>query len=457
MFPSHRLAHFRCESRSLLKLFFPLVITQVATSAMTVIDTVMAGQASSVDLAALAVGGSVWVPILLFLRGILMVLTPVIAHHYGAGAKACMTRDLIQGLVIAVGVSAAVIPVLWLGEAILHWMKVASAIIPVAGGYLKALALGLPAMAIFFAMSSLCEGIGDTRTPMRIALLGLLLNIPLNYIFIYGKFSLPAMGAVGCGWATSLCYVAMSVVLAYYLRSHRRYRELLRTGSATVIPARIVEILGLGGPVGIALFMEGSIFTTVSLFIGQLGVGLVAAHQVALSFTGLLFVVPLSLSFGVTIRVGQALGAGGYEEAISRTVVGITLSIFWGVAAALLILLFPTVIIGLYSNDPVVIRSAAPLLVYAAIYQVSDALQVSANGALRGYKDTRVPMVLIGIAYWVIALPLGYILGMTNLLTPAMGPSGFWVGLISGLTVAAVLLSARLLWIIRKTGASVSH
>ena len=286
---------------------------------------------------------------------------------------------------------------------------------------------------------------------MLVSIAGLLINIPINYILINGKFGMPALGAVGCGWATSLVYWLMSGMMLLYIKKHQIYTELLPTKEMNPRLQRIQEMLKLGLPIGINIFICGSIFAVIALLIGKLGATNVASHQIALNFSGLTYMVPMSLSFGITIRVGHILGQGNTEEARLRAFSGVLLSVLFSMISAITILVFPMAIIGMYTNDPAVIQGAAALLTFAAFYQVSDALQSSANGALRGYKDTRIPMVLVSIAYWVIALPFGYSLGLTDLIVTAMGPAGFWIGLITGLTCAALLLGSRLIFVMRKT------
>ena len=426
--------------------------------AMSFVDTTMAGQASARDLAAIAVGGSLWMPATLLLRGVLMALTPVIAHHRGANKLADIPADLRQTLWIALLFSILIIAFLNMSEPIMAFMNVAPDIIPIAAGYLHALSFGMLGFSLFYTLNSFCEGMGDTRTPMLISVAGLLVNIPTNYILIYGKLGMPELGAVGCGWATAIVYLFMSILLGLYLRFGPRHYQLLSQKSPRlpVLP-RIITLLKLGLPIGITIFIEGSIFAMIALLIGKLGASTVASHQIALSFSGLAFMVPLSISFGITIRVGHALGAGDPEEARMRTFAGTLLAVFWAALSAVLILLFPKLIIGLYTRDAAVAQGATLLLTYAAMYQISDALQASANGALRGYKDTRAPMILVSISYWVIALPLGYILGLSDLLTAKpMGPAGFWIGLVTGLSCAALLLGGRLAMVIRKQGRTVT-
>lgn len=436
------------EAKALLFLAMPIIITQLATNGMNFADTSMAGQSSATDLAAIAVGTSLWIPASLLLRGILMMLTPVTAHHRGANNFSEISSDLRQTLWIAMLCAAVLIGYLNLSETILVFMNVAPEVIPVAVGYLDALAFGLPGIAIFYTLNSFLEGMGNTRVSMVVSIVGLLVNIPINYVLIYGEAGFPTMGAVGSGWATSLVYWLMSLMMFVYIIKHNIYSSLLKCQEKLPKMARMAELFRLGFPIGINIFVCGSIFAVISLFIGKLGASNIAAAQIALNFSSMTYMIPMSLSFGITIRVGHALGQGRESEARLRAMSGIVLSALIATLSVACLLLFPQQIIALYTTDPVIVKGASALLAYTAFYQISDAIQTSVNGALRGYKDTRIPMMLACFAYWGIALPLGYGFGMTDMFGTAMGTVGFWVGIVTGLTLAACFMAARLVRVI---------
>ena len=444
---------FRCfldESRALLRLSLPIIITQLAANAMGFVDTSMAGQASARDLAAIAVGTSLWLPASLLLRGILMMLTPVTAHHRGAANHSGITVDFGQTIWIALLSALALIVYMAQSESILTFMNVDPTVVPIGVGYLHALAFGVPGIALFFTFNSFLEGMGDTRAPMIIAIVGLLVNIPINYILIYGKLGFPELGAVGCGWATAIVYWLMSFMMMTYITLRQRYRVYIVPGNMMPQLSRMLELFKLGLPIGINIFVCGSIFAVIALLIGKLGANNIAAAQIALNFSSMTYMIPMSLSFGITIRVGHALGQGHDSEARIRSISGILLAGMIAMLSSTALLIFREQIIGLYTSEPAIIEVAAVLVVFSAIYQFSDAIQAAANGALRGYKDTRTPMFLACFAYWGVALPVGYSYAMTDLFGPAMGVSGFWVGIVSGLTLAACFMVTRLIWKMRK-------
>ncbi|MFC5077133.1 Multidrug resistance protein NorM [Vibrio thalassae] len=443
-------SRFTRESGALMHLSIPIILTQLATQAMGFVDTTMAGQVSAADLAAIALGASLWIPVLLLLRGVIMALTPVVAYHRGARDFESISIEFFQMVWIALISSALLVAYLVSAKPILEWIGVASEIIPIGSDYAFALAFGVPGIALFYTLNGFCEGMNNTKAPMIISVIGLLVNIPVNYVLIYGKFGFPELGAVGCGWATSLVYWLMSGLLYSYIKSHHHYKTIIRFTDIKPRAKEMIHLLRLGLPIGMNIAVCGSIFAVIALLIGRIGAENVAAAQIALNISSMTYVIPMSISFGITIRVGHALGAKDELGAIERSKIGILVAGLMSLMPVTIFLLFPDVIIRLYTTDPAVSATAATLLVFTAMYQFSDALQTSSNGALRGYKDTKVPMLLAIASYWGLALPLGVVLGLTDHIVPAMGEKGFWVGIVTGLSVAAVLMLLRLRYVIKK-------
>lgn len=444
------LSRFSNESSVLLKLSVPIMITQIATQAMGFADTAMAGQVSPIDLAAIALGTSLWIPALLLLRGLIMALTPVTAFHLGARNNALIATELVQMLWIVLASSIILIIYLSFGETILTSINVAEEVIPVASSYVVALTYGVPGIALFYTLNAFCEGMNNTKAPMVFSIIGLLINVPINYILIYGKLGFPALGAVGSGFATSIVYWLMSLMLFMYIKQHQDYKNIFQFTDFHPQSARILALLKLGLPIGINIAICGSVFAVIALLIGRLGAANIAAAQIALNISSMTYVIPMSISFGITIRVGHALGRGDETAAILKTKVGIINAVLISLVAASIFILFPEWITSIYTKDPVIAATATTLLWYTAMYQISDAIQTSINGALRGYKDTKVPMFLACATYWGIALPLGVVLSMTDIIVPALGESGFWIAIITGLTLAASLMLVRLVYVIKQ-------
>lgn len=441
----NRPARVRLELRTLLGLALPIMIAQLATTAMGFVDTVMAGRVGPRDLAAVALGNSIWVPVFLLMTGTLLATTPKVAQRFGAGTHGEIGPIVRQALWLALVVGLMATLILFNAEPILHVMKVDPELIGPCMEYLRGIASGLPAVALYHVLRCFSDGMGRTRPSMVLGLCGLALNIPLNYIFIYGHFGVPAMGGVGCGWATAIVMWVMMLGMAGWTRWAPAYQSS-QLFSRFDLPqwAVIKRLLSIGLPIGIAVFAESSIFAVIALLIGSLGATVVAGHQIALNFSSLVFMIPYSLGMAVTVRVGQALGREQPREARFAAGVGMGTALAYACISASMMLLLREHIATIYTADPMVIQVASMLIIYSALFQFSDAIQVTAAGALRGYQDTRATMILTLFAYWGIGLPVGYALGLTDWLGMPSGPSGLWQGLIVGLSCAALMLSIRL-------------
>lgn len=445
---------FLHEAAVLLRLTGPLVLAQLSQTAMGFVDTVMAGRVSAVDLAAVAVGSSIFFPVYLFLIGLLSAVTPLVAQAHGRGNGPLVRRSIRQGMVIGLVTGLLLMPVLWLMHPFMVWMGVSPEVIPITSRYLFAISWGLPLGGIFFALRNGGDGLAKPRLSMFAGFVGLAVNIAANYLLIYGKLGLPAMGGVGCGWATSFSILTMLGCMALFLKKSRidgtnrlLAMTLAETGSSR---SSLASFFRLGIPLGLALFIECSIFTIIALFIAKLGAQVVAAHQIALNFTAQLYMLPYSLAMALTVRIGFTIGRKRTRRLRRIVRTGLVLALAGSVLTGLLVLCFSHEIAALYTTDPVVRALAVSLLVFAAIFQMPDAMQVSCGGILRGCKDTRVPLLLILTAYWGIGLPMGYGLGLAHLGGLAPGPQGFWIGLICALAAAAALLGYRVLVILRR-------
>ena len=440
-----RLQRIRTELHALLALAIPIIIAQLAHTAMGFVDTVMAGRVSPRDLAAVALGNSLWVPVFLLMTGVLLATTPKVAQRFGAGNHSEIGPLVRQALWLALAVGLLAAVALWNTEPVLHWMQVDDELIEPAMGYLRAVACGFPAVALYHVLRCFSDGLGHTRPTMVLGLLGLLLNIPLNYIFIYGKLGLPAMGGVGCGWATALVMVAMLLGMLVWVAWAPYYQSsgLLRRFDWP--QGRVIRrLLSVGLPIGVSIFAEASIFSVIALLIGGMGATVVAGHQIALNFSSMVFMIPYSLGMAATVRVGQALGRREPREARFAAGVAMATALAYACLSASGMLWLRTDIAEIYTPDLAVIGVAGSLLIYSAFFQFSDAIQVTAAGALRGYQDTRVTMLITLLAYWGIGLPVGYSLGLSDWLGEPSGPKGLWQGLVVGLTCAALLLGIRL-------------
>ncbi|EHL7859400.1 multidrug efflux MATE transporter MdtK [Salmonella enterica subsp. enterica serovar Manhattan] len=445
---------YTSEARQLLALAIPVILAQVAQTAMGFVDTVMAGGYSATDMAAVAIGTSIWLPAILFGHGLLLALTPVIAQLNGSGRRERIAHQVRQGFWLAGFVSVLVMIVLWNAGYIIRSMhNIDPALADKAVGYLRALLWGAPGYLFFQVARNQCEGLAKTKPGMVMGFLGLLVNIPVNYIFIYGHFGMPELGGIGCGVATAAVYWVMFIAMLSYIKHARSMRDI-RNEKGFGKPDSVVmkRLIQLGLPIALALFFEVTLFAVVALLVSPLGIVDVAGHQ-TLNFSSLMFVLPMSLAAAVTIRVGYRLGQGSTLDAQTAARTGLGVGICMAVVTAIFTVTLRKHIALLYNDNPEVVALAAQLMLLAAVYQISDSIQVIGSGILRGYKDTRSIFFITFTAYWVLGLPSGYILALTDLVVDRMGPAGFWMGFIIGLTSAAVLMMLRMRYLQRQPSA----
>ncbi|WP_024601681.1 MULTISPECIES: MATE family efflux transporter [unclassified Pseudoalteromonas] len=429
------------EAKRLLSLAFPVFLAQVTLVLMSVVDTIMAGQVSPTDLAALSIATGIWNPILLAIQGILLALTGVIAQFAGAKDRNGISHYFQQALYLTLLLSIAGFCAAQLANTVILQLDTSPAIAGLAFDYIHFVKWGVFGFLIFTVYRNMTEGMGMTKPAFYISLLGLAVNIPLNYIFIKGLFGLPAFGGAGCGIATALVFTVMAIAQVTYCQLSKKIdAKGLLTGFEKPNFKTISIITKLGIPISLATFFEVTLFACIPLFIAHLGAVAVSGHQIAASVTALLFMMPLSLSIAISIRIGNLFG----QNHLDQLKVAVSTSYIMAAMVALFIAFITfigrDVISQLYSDSPAVLALASSIMILACIYQLPDALQVAANGILRGLKHTAPISYITFISYWLIGFSLGYVLARTDMIVPAMGPHGFWIGIIVGLSVAAILL-----------------
>ena len=431
----------RFELKQLFRLIIPILVTQFAQAGLGLIDTIMAGQFSPTDLAAIAVGVGLWLPVMLLFSGIMIATTPLVAEANGARTQEKIATIARQSLWVAFILGWIACLILQLAPLLLPLLGVPESLQPKAGLFLHAIGFGMPAVTMYAALRGYSEALGYPRPVTVISLLALVVLVPLNLIFMYGLGPLPELGSAGCGFATAILQWLMFITLALYISKSSAYQSTqIFTRWEPIDRYWMKRILMLGLPIGLAIFFEVSIFSTAAIVISPLGETLVAAHQIAMSVTSQLFMIPMSLAIALTIRIGTYYGEKNwaamrrvqYLGLITATLLAfMTMSFMW---------LFRPEIISIYTSDVDVAQVAMYLLLFAIAYQLMDAWQISAAGCLRGMQDTKGPMWITMLAYWVIAFPVGVYFSRFG----SMGAAGVWVGLIVGLSVACVLLLIRL-------------
>ncbi|HAK14482.1 MAG TPA: MATE family efflux transporter [Acinetobacter radioresistens] len=431
----------RFEIKKLFQLMLPILVTQFAQAGLGLIDTIMAGHLSPTDLAAIAVGVGLWIPIMLLFSGIMIATTPLVAEANGARDFNNIPTIARQSLWMAFMLGILAMLVLQLMPFLLPLFGVPENLQPKAGLFLHAIGFGMPAVTMYAALRGYSEALGYPRPVTAISLLALLVLVPLNMIFMYGLGPIPALGSAGCGFATSILQWLMLIALAGYIYKGHAYRKTqVFSQWEKFNPVWAKRILKLGFPIGLAIFFEVSIFSTGAIILSPLGETVVAAHQIAISVTSQLFMIPMSLAIALTIRVGMYYGEKNWHAMRKVQHLGLITATVFAVLTMLVMWIFRSEIVAVYTRDLAVTHMALYLILFAIAYQLMDAWQVSAAGCLRGMQDTKGPMLITLLAYWVIAFPVGiYLARFTR-----MGAAGVWTGLIVGLSVACVLLLLRL-------------
>ncbi|WP_080874032.1 MATE family efflux transporter [Oceanobacillus timonensis] len=438
--------------RQKIKLFIiimlPILVTQVSMNLMNFFDTVMSGQSSAVDLAGVAIGSSLWVPILTAVNGVVLAITPIIAQLIGAKKKEDIPQVIQQGMYLSIGLSCLIlIGGFFVLEPVLQLMSLEQDVHYIAKYYLVSLATGIIPLFLFHTIRSFMDGLGQTRASMIIILISLPINAFLNYIFIFGKLGIPAFGGIGAGIATSVTYWIVSIISIYMIHRVAPFKTY-RVFKVFVKPklSYWISQLKIGMPIGLAMFFETSIFSVVTMMMSNYDTNTIAAHQAAMNFAGLLYMLPLSVGMALTIAVGFEVGAKRFQDARSYTYLGIMGGIIIAVFIGIILFLFDGTVARLYHTNPEVIALTKQFILFAIFYQLADAIGAPIQGALRGYKDVNVTLVLALISYWIIGLPVGFLFAnYTNL-----EAFGYWIGIIVGLSAGALALLLRLQYIQRK-------
>ena len=434
-------ADFRTQAKALLRLGGPLMVNNLAVAGMQFADAVMAGSLGARELAAVAVGGSFWFLGFSLSLGVLMAISPIVARHFGAGNFDRIGRYTRQGIYLSVMMG---VPVILIGQfaagPLLEKFGIDPDFRDLTVGYVSAITWGAPGIFIFLALRFTTEGVGHTRPIMFTSILGLTCNVFLNYVLMFGHFGAPALGAVGCGYASAISMWVVMAALGGYMLLNSHYRPFhIFSRLAPLRLSAFKEIISLGLPIAVTITAEAGLFSAISILMGTRGTEITAAHQIAISFSSTTFMIPLALSAATTIVVGQLIGAGKFQEARTCGAVGVMLCAGFMTLSAMFLLVFRDAVVGLYTDDVAVTGIAISLLLMAAAFQIADGIQIGAAGALRGYKDTNVPMAINIFAFWVLAFPLAYLATVTY----KAPPNYVWAGFVVGLGVAAILLTWR--------------
>jgi MATE family multidrug resistance protein len=426
-------------------LAWPVLVAQLAVMAYGVIDTLMAGRYGTDDLAAVGIGASIYFSVFVGLMGVLLAVTPSVAQLLGAGRHAEIGEEVRQGMWLTLALAFVSVLVFRYPEPLLALSQAPPVLADKVRSYLAVAAWGAPAGLAFRLFASYTTAVSLPRVMMGLNLLGLGLKLPLNWMFIFGHWGAPELGATGCALSTALvnwlvCLLAwLLCAFAADYRPHRvfarwswpRWREQGR-------------LLALGVPIGGSFLVDVTAFTFMALFVARLGAVNSAAHQIAANVAAVMYMLPLSVGSAVGVLVGQAIGARELARARSTGIMGIALGLGLAVASATMLATGAPAVAAFYSTDVNVRAIAAGLLVLVAGYHLFDALQAVTINALRGYKRAVIPLVVNVVGLWLVGLAGGYAIGLTDTLrlpafglaTP-MGVRGFWIAAMTGMAVAS--------------------
>ena len=416
------------------------MLSHLGQVTVQVADNMMVGHLGKEPLAGASFANSIFVIFLVMGIGMSFAITPLTAQADGKNNIPKLTEILKHGFLVNIiygilltGVLLSITDVLW-------YFNQPEIVVKLAIPYLGIIAVSLVPFMAYQAFRQFAEGLGFTKQSMYITITGNVLNIILNYIFIFGKLGFEPMGLYGAGLATMISRVLMAIMMISFVYFNKRFTKYWDAFNFSNLSKSLIkENLKLGFPMSFQFIFEVSTFSLAAIMIGWLGTGPLAAHQIAINMASISYMIALGLSSAATIRVGNQLGQKNYKTLREAALTSYIMAIAFMAVTGLLFILFKNQLPRLYINDPEVISQAAILLIVAGLFQLSDGIQVIGLGALRGMSDVKIPTIITLIAYWIIGLPLGYVFGFIL----DLGALGVWYGLLAGLTIAAVLLFVR--------------
>ncbi len=436
------------EMRATVGLALPLVLGQLAMMGQNIVDSMLAGHRSEHVLGVVGVATAIWVLAQLAAIGLMMPVSPFVSQFDGARERhrvgPLFTQALWLALVMGLGLCAAL---RWGAPLLVAAIGVDPGLRPDVAGFLRIVSFGAPGVALFAACRGLSEGLSMPRPSMVLGALGLIVLAPAGWVLIYGHLGFPPLDSRGSAIAQLMASWVQGAGFLAWIACSGGYRGLGWAAARWRPDLRaIMGVLRVGLPIAVSQMMESSLFTTAALLIGGFGAAAAGSHLIALNVAALCFMVPLGIAFAITVRVGLAVGRRDRPGVRRAGLVGIGLALGAQAASSIVLLSAPEWIAGWFTRDPEILARAAVLLRLAGVFQLSDGLQVSAIGALRGMKDTRLPMFITALAYWGVGMPLAVFFAFRM----GLEAPGVWLGLIAGLTAAAGLLSGRFLWLTRR-------
>jgi multidrug resistance protein, MATE family len=434
------ISNFKSHFSINLKLAYPVMFSHLGQMTVQVADSMMVGRLGKEPLSGMSVGNSIFVVFLVMGIGMSYAITPQTAQADGAKNTGKLIEILKNGLLINVVFGILLTTIMLSGQKLLWNLKQQESVVLLALPYFNVIAISLIPHMIYQAFRQFAEGLGHTRQAMYIVIFANLLNIGLNYIFIFGKLGVTPMGAYGAGLATLISRVVMAILMGSFVLLNHRFKLYREAFSFSKYNKSLILVnLKLGLPIAFQLMFEVTAFSLALIMVGWMGSTSQAAHQITMNLASITYMVALGIASSATIRVGNYLGKKDYKTMRDAALTSFIMSGVFMAFMALALFGGRFFLPGLYIDDPEVIQKASVLMIVAGLFQLSDGIQVVGLAALRGMSDVKIPSLIALLSYWMIGLPMGYVLGFTM----NLGAQGIWFGLMAGLTVAGILLFIR--------------
>jgi MATE family multidrug resistance protein len=435
---------FLLESKHFLKIGIPILGSQMSYMIMYTTDTIVSGRYGADELSGLVIANAFTFPIYMLFQGVMFGITPIVAQLYGAKEFTQIGEKMRQIFWVALFLAVLIFFIFLFISEILIFFPMDKGILGISISYLKAVSFGMFFYVLFRFLSSYSEGMTLTLPVFSVVFIGSLINIPLDIIFAFGYFGFPEMGSVGCGYATSLVSLMMLVSLGFIVTFSKKYKKtnLMKEFSGPSKETSL-EIFKLGTPIGIGIFVEMSMFSGAAIIIGQLGEIILAGHAIAINIAGIVFMLPLAIGLAAATRIGNLIGEKRFTDAQYSSYTSVSLCLLGAFINMITLMTLKETLSSFYTTDILVLGVAAHLLLFAAIFQIPDGIQMGSLGALRGYKDTFIPMIYLIISYWIFAIPFGYFLTNRGFNGP-LGAEGMWIGMILGLVIFSIFIFIRL-------------
>ncbi|TAH18488.1 MAG: MATE family efflux transporter [Cytophagales bacterium] len=438
MFSKTYLSHYK----QTITLALPIIAGQLSQILISLADTTMVGHYESQSLAASSLANALFFTVFIVGIGITIGLTPPVASSFAAGDMKACKRYFKHGIVLYSTVGLLIFAIIYASSFFLEDMGQQPEVVSLARPYLQVIGGSAFFVLIFQSIKQFMHGLSHTKEPMFIEFGEAILNVFLNYLLIFGNWGFPEMGLLGAGIATLLSRMAGCIALVIVFLSSAKFATYLQGMEWNVFSkSEFMYLLKLGVPIGLSMLFEMSAFAMSNVMMGWIDANTLAAHQIALNIASVTFLVAQGISAATAVRTANQLGLKNTQELRMAGKAGMIINLMFMAFCMLIITIFYQSLPALYVNEVEVQKIASTLLIVAALFQLSDGLQVACMGALRGITDVRMPTLITLFAYWGIGIPLGYMLGFTF----GMGAVGIWLSLFLALTAAAILLTVRFL------------